>query len=117
MGLVGSKIFTPSSISWIITSLDSSKTLFSSSVHLKGVPDRRSWRNGSIRSATEKAYDTWFSNPNHECTLVMVLGVGNSRIALRYCLHGLTLSGVISNPANSIVSHPKTNFSGLSVIP
>ena len=48
---------------------------------------------------------------------VMFVGLGKLRMALRYFLHGRTLSGVISKPANSTVSAPNTNFSGLRVIP
>ena len=42
-------------------------------------------------------------SPNHEQTLVMVTGVGKSRMASRYFLHGRTMLGVISKPANSSV--------------
>ena len=38
-------------------------------------------------------------------------------IARRYFWLGRTLSRVISNPANSTVSAPNTNFSGLRVMP
>ena len=47
----------------------------------------------------------------------MLAGVGKLPMALRYFLHGHTLLGVISNPANSTVSVPTTNLSGLSIIP
>ena len=48
---------------------------------------------------------------------MMLPGVGKLRMASRYFLHGHTLLGVISNPANSTVSAPKINLSGLSMIP
>ena len=50
-----SKMRTPSSISLMITDLDSSKSWLSSSVHLKGVPGWSNWRNGSMRSLAVKA--------------------------------------------------------------
>ena len=56
-------------------------------------------------------------SPNHERTSVMLAGVGKSLMALRYFLQGRTLLGVISNPANSTVSAPNTNLSGLRMIP
>ena len=116
VGLDLSKMGTPSSILLMITDLDSSKSWYSSSVHLKGVPGWRSWRKGSMRSVAAKAYETWLISPNHERTSVMLAGVGKSRIALRYFLHGRTLLGVISKPANSTVSAPNTNLSGFRII-
>ena len=38
-------------------------------------------------------------------------------MARMYFLHGLTVVGVISNPANSTLSSAKWNFSGLRVTP
>ena len=108
---------TPSSISLIITDLDSSDSLLSSPSHLKGVPGLSNWRKDSMRSVAAKAYDTWFMSPNQERTLVMFVGVGKSRIASRYFLHGRTLVGVISKPPNSTVSDPNTNLSGLKMMP
>lgn len=42
-------------------------------------------------------------SPNQEHVSVMLSGVGKLRMASRYFLHGRMLSGVISNPANSMV--------------
>ena len=117
VGLDLSKMRTPSSISLMITDLDSSKSWLSSSVHLNGVPGWSNWQNGSIRSSAAKAYETWLMSPNQERTSVLLAGFGKSRIASRYFLHGRTLLVVISNPANSTVSAPNSNLSGLSIIP
>ena len=116
VGLDFSKMHTPSSISLMITDLDSSKSWSSSSVHLKGVPGWRSWQNGSMRSVAAKAYEAWLISPNHKRTSAMLAGVGKLQIASRYFLHGHTLLGVISNPANSTVTAPNTNLSGLNII-
>ena len=43
-------------------------------------------------------------SPNQERMSVRLAGVGKLRMALRNFRHGHTLSGVISNPANSAVS-------------
>ena len=48
---------------------------------------------------------------------MMFVGVGKSRIASRYFLHSHTLVEVISKPANSTVSAPNTNLSGLRMKP
>ena len=112
-----SKMRTPSSMSEMIASLDSSNSRLSSSFHRNGVPGFSDSRNGSMRSVAEKAYDTWLTKPNQERMSVMLLGVGKWRIASRYFAHGRTLSGVISNPANSTVSAAKVNLSGLRVMP
>ena len=117
VGLDLSKMRTPSSISLMITDLDSLKSWLSSAVHWKGVPGWRSWQNGSMPSVAAKAYETWLISPNYEQTSVMLAGVGKSRMALRYFLHGRTLLGVISNPANSTLSALNTNLSGLRIIP
>ena len=87
---------TPSSISAIITDLDSSNSSLSSLSHLKGVPGLSNRRKGSMRSVAAKAYDTWFMSPNQERTLVTIVGVGKSRIASRYFVHGRTWVEVIS---------------------
>ena len=117
VGLDLSKIHTPSSISSMITDCDSSNSSLSSLSHLKGVPGLGDWRKGSMRSVAVKAYDTWFMSPNQERTSVMFVGVGESRIASRYFLHGWTLVEVILKLANSIVSAPNTNLSGLKMMP
>ena len=117
VGLDLSKMRTPSSISSIITDLDSSNSSLSSLSHLKGVPRLSNWRKGSMRSVAAKAYDTWFMSLNQERTSVMFVGVGKLRIASRYFLHGRTLLEVISKPANSTVSAPNTNLSGLRMMP
>ena len=88
-----SKMRTPSSISLMITDLDSSKSWLSWSVHLKGVPGWRSWRNGSMRSVTAKAYETWLLSPNQERMSVMLAGVGKSRISSRYFFAWLHIAG------------------------
>ena len=56
-------------------------------------------------------------SPNQERMSVRLTGVGKLRMALRNFRHGCTLSGVISNPANSTVSAPSTNLSGLKMMP
>ena len=84
VGLGLSKMRTPSSISLMITDLDSLKIWFSLSVHLKGVPGWRSWWNGSMRLVAAKAYKTWLISPNHEWMSVMLAGVGKWWIASRY---------------------------------
>ena len=117
VGLDLSKMCTPSPISLMITDLDSSKSWWSSSVHLKGVPSWRSWQNGSMCLVTAKTYKTWLISPNHEWTSMMLAAVGKMWIALKYFLHGRTLLGVISNPANLTGSAPNTNMSGLRIIP
>ena len=48
---------------------------------------------------------------------VRLAGVGKLRMASRNFRHGNTLSGVISNPANSTVSAPSTNLSRLRMMP
>ena len=107
----------PSSISLMITALDSSNRRLSWSLQLNGVLGFSSWRNGGILSAEAKAYDTWFMRPNQDRMSVMFWGAGKSRIASRYFVHGLTLLRVISKPANSTMSWPNTNFPGWSVMP
>ena len=57
--------------------------------------------NGSIAGVILKAYDTWFTRPNHDLTSVRFFGVG---MALVYFLQGFTVVGVILNPANSTLS-------------
>ena len=52
-------------------------------------------------------------SPNQKRTLVMFVGFGKSRIASRYFLHGRTLVEVIWKPANSTVSAPNANLSGV----
>ena len=76
VGLDLSKMRTPSSISSIITDLDSSNSSLSSLSHLKGVPGLSNWRRGSMSSVAAKAYNTWFMSPNQERTSVMFVGVG-----------------------------------------
>ena len=66
VGLDLSKMHTPSSISSIITDLDSSNSSLSSLSHLKGVLGSSDWRKGSMCSVAGKAYDTWFMSPNTE---------------------------------------------------
>ena len=70
-----------------------------------------------MRLVAAKACDTWLISPNQERTSVMLVGVGKSRIASRYFLHGRTLVGVISNPANSTVSALNMNLPGLRMMP
>ena len=70
-----------------------------------------------MRSVTVKAYDTWLIRPNQECMSVRLAGVRKLQMALRHLLHGRTLSGVISNPANSAGSAPNTNLSGWRMMP
>ena len=48
----------PSSISSMITDLDSSNRLFRSLSQTKGAPGFSNWRNGSMSSVAAKAYDT-----------------------------------------------------------
>ncbi len=72
---------------------------------------------GSITLVVLNAYDTWFTNPNQDLKSVRFYGMGNSKLALRYFLHGFTVSFVISNPANSTSSWANRNLSGLRVIP
>ena len=120
VGLNLSKMRTPSSISLMMTSLDSLDSLnilSRVSSQWNGVPGFNSSRNGNIRSAVAKAYEIWLTRPNQERMSVMLAGVGKLRMASRYFLQGRTLLGVISKPVNSTVSAPKTNLSGLRVIP
>ena len=117
VGLDLSKMHTPSSISSIITDFDSSNSSLSPLSHLKGAQGLSDWRKGSMRSVAAKAYDTWFTSPNQERTSVMLVGVGKSHITSRYFLQGQTLVEVISKPANSTVSAPNTNLSGLRMMP
>lgn len=111
VGLDFPNMRSPSSISLTMIVFYSWKRHSRSSFHLKGVPGF----NGCSRSSMLNSKDTWLRSPNQERMSVMFQG--NSIMACRYFLHGLTLSHVISNPANSTVSCAKTNFSGLSVIP
>ena len=112
-----SKMRTPFSISLAITALDSSKSWLSVSSQWNGVPGLSNWWNGSMQSVIALAYDTWLMNPNQERMSVRLAGVGKLRMASRNFRHGHTLSGVISNPANSIVSVPSTNLSRLRMMP
>ena len=68
-------------------------------------------------SVIAKVCDTLLMSPNQERMSVRLAGVGKLRMMLRYFLHRRTLSGVISNPANSAVSAPSTNLSGLRMMP
>ena len=117
VGLDFSKICTPSSISSIITALVSSNSSLSSLYQLKSVPSLSDWQKGSMGSVAAKAYDTWFMSPNQEHTPVMSVGVGRSRVASKYFLHGWTLMEVILKLANSAVSASNTNLLGLRMIP
>ena len=105
------------SISLTITALDSSKSWLSVSSQWNGVPGLSNRRNGSMRSVIANAYDTRLMSPNQECMSVRLAGVGKLWMALRYFLHGHTLSGVISNPENSAVSALSTNLSGFKMMP
>ena len=91
---------TPSSISSIITDLDSSNSSLSSLSNLNGLSD---WWKGSMCSVTAKAYDTWFMSPNQASTAVMFVGVGKSRIESWYFLHGRILVEVILKPPNHLM--------------
>ena len=117
VGLNLSKMWTPSSISLMMTSLDSFNILSRVSSQWKGVPGFSSSLDGNIRSAVAKAYEIWLTRPNQEWMSVVLAGVGKLRMASRYFLQGRTLWGVISKPVNLTVSAPKTNLSGLRVIP
>ena len=117
VGLNLSKMRTPSSISRMMTSLDSLNILSRVSSQWNGVPGFSSSQNGNIRSAVAKAYETWLTRPNQERMSVVLPGVGKLWMASKYFLQGRTLLGVISKPVNSTVSAPKTNLSGLRVMP
>ena len=117
VGRDASNILTPSSISLMMTLLDSSNSDCISSFHVNVVPGFKSARNGSIRSAVANAYATWLTSPNHDRMSVMFAGVGKSRIDSRNFLDGRTLVGVISKPANSTLSCANTNLLGFNVIP
>ena len=117
VGLALSNIRTPSSTSAAMASLDSTKISSNSSFHANEFPGFRSSLNGSMRSALLKAYDTWFTRPNHERISVMLRGVGNSRMACKYLLQGRTVSMVMLKPAKSTSSWHNTNLSGYSVMP
>ena len=56
-------------------------------------------------------------SPNQEHTPVMSVGVGRSRVASKYFLHGWTLMEVILKLANSAVSASNTNLLGLRIMP
>lgn len=60
---------------------------------------------------------TWFTIPNHDLIPLIDVGVGNSCIAFVIFNVGLRESRVTVNPAKSTVSLPKTNFSGLNIMP
>lgn len=115
MGLDLSKIVTPSCMSPTMEAFDCSKACWCSSVHEKVSDGLSRALNGSIVGVMLKAYDTWFTRPNHDLASVRFFGVGKSWMALVYFLQGFTVVGVISNPANSTLSRAKRNFSGLSV--
>ena len=119
VGLDFSKMRTPSSISSIITDFNSSNSCssLSSLSHLKGVPGLSDCQKGNMCSVAAKAYDTWFMSPNQERTSVMFVGVGKLHIGSKYFLHGLMLVEVILKPANSTVSAPNINLSGLRMMP
>ena len=70
VGLDFSKMRTPSSISSIITDLESLNSSLSSLSHLKGVPGLSDWRKGSMRSVAVEAYDTWFTNSSKPGALI-----------------------------------------------
>ena len=108
---------TPFLISRTLTALDSLKSWLSVSSQRNGVPGLSNWWDGSTQSVIAKTYDAWLMSPNKECMSIRLAGVGKLRMASRYFLHGCTLSGVISNPANSAVSAPSTNLSGLRIMP
>ena len=112
-----SNMRTPFSISLMITAFDSSNSWSSSSVHVNGESGLRAFRKGSMRSVAAKAYETWLISPNQERMSVTLVGLGKWRMASRYFWHGRTWLFVISKPANSTLSSPNTNFSGLRVIP
>ena len=97
--------------------LDSSNSWVNVSSHTHYVPGLSRDLKGSIRSVILNAYNTWLTSPNQERTSVMLRGIGNSMMALRNRLHGCTESDVIWKPANSTMSWPNTNFSGLMVFP
>ena len=61
---------TPSSISLMMTLLDSSNSDCISSFHVNVVPGFKSARNGSILSAAANAYATWLTSPNHDRSYV-----------------------------------------------
>ena len=104
VGRDASNILTPSSISMMMTLLDSSNSDCISSFHVNVVPGFKSARNGSILSAAANAYATWLNSQNHDRMSVMFAGVGKSGIDSRNFLDGRALVGVISKPANSMLS-------------
>ena len=65
VGRDASNILTLSSISLMMTLLDSSNSDCISSFHVNVVPGFKSSRNGSILSAAANAYATWLTSPNH----------------------------------------------------
>ena len=70
-----------SSISPIITDLDSSKSWLNSLSQLNGLPGLSiAGENDSTRSV----YDTWLINPNQERTFVILVVVGKLQILSRY---------------------------------
>ena len=115
VGCDASNILTPSSISLMMTLLDSSNSDCISSFNMNVVPGFKSARNGSILSAAANAYATWLTSPNHDRMSVMFAGVGKSRIDSRNFLDRRTLVGVISKPANPTLSCANTNLLGFIV--
>ena len=103
VGLVLSKISTPLWISSVMTVLASLNKSSSSCVHSNLVEGFSNSRKGSIRSADENAYATWFIRPNQLRMSVMFFGVGKFWIASRERGHGFTDVGVTRKPANSTV--------------
>ena len=72
-------MWTPFSISLLITALDFLKSWLSVSSQWNGVPGLSNWRNGSMQSVTVKAFDTRLMRPNQECISVRWLVLGSCR--------------------------------------
>ena len=77
VGLDLSKILTPLLISSTIFFYDTWNAWSRSAVHSNLLPGFRKDLNGSMVSATLKAWDIWFTSPNHDLTSVRFVGVGS----------------------------------------
>ena len=108
---------TPSFISLMMTSLDCSKRVSSSSVQLNLVAVLKRCLNGFILLAIVNAYAPWLTIPNQARALEMSVAVGKCWMEFRNFVLGLMFVNATVMPANSTVSSANWNFFGFNVIP